>query len=535
MFVARKIEEDFLRMHGYHQASAIGLPYAYVADANLERRRGSLLVFPTHSLEMTQQRWRYQDYADTIGDLRSSFDTIIACIHPSCIQKGLWVTEFQRNGISWISGAHIRDANSLVRMKWLCSQFECVTTNGITSAIAYGAAEGAKTSIYGPYCHARVQDRENVPFYLENPGLASRFIPLFAEDKARKHLPSLFCDPREAKKNVDWGLEQIGRTRRVSPKELMSFLAGPRDLIECRDKPYRRSALVQVARWALPQGIADKIRARRRLEIDASKSRTNTDDERQRLQQRARHVPGVDTLEGKAFHFTDAHSLLWEYDQIFGKQCYDFPCIYEDPRIIDCGANIGVAVRYWLSKFPKARILAFEPDPNLFSCLQKNTAAFPSEQVQVINAAVWKRDEKLEFCSTGVETGHLSETQSGKQVGDTFKVNAIRLSQYLDQPVQFLKIDIEGAETEVICEIANSLSHVRRLWLEYHSLLNSPQSLGVILRVLEEQGFRYHIVTESVSERPLQRVDAAYGMDQRLNIWAYNGERFPRTVLREEQ
>ncbi len=292
-----------------------------------------------------------------------------------------------------------------------------------------------------------------------------------------------------------------------------------------------KSIARSTARWTIPAAVMDHIR---RFATRTRKPTPTPDEiEIQRLEKIPNDVPGIANLGGETFHFTDAYTFLWEHQQIFKNKCYDFPCNDESPVIIDCGANIGMAARYWLSKFPQANVIAFEPDPQIFAVLQKNMQPYQSARIQLYNAALWNSETRLEFRVTGSESGHLAHSQR-EQSGETVSVKTLRLSPFLDRKVDFLKIDIEGSEVDVIVEAHEKLRNVKSLWLEYHSLLHVPQRLSKILSVLEQQGFRYHLVTESVSERPLQKLEASYGMDQRLNIWAYQGDQFPMTHEREQ-
>jgi hypothetical protein len=68
-----------------------------------------------------------------------------------------------------------------------------------------------------------------------------------------------------------------------------------------------------------------------------------------------------------------------------------------------------------------------------------------------------------------------------------------RLSDYLDEPVDFLKLNIEGEELPVLQEAAASgrLRNVRELVLEYHGWPGKQQGLGYILNLLDSNGYRY--------------------------------------------
>ena len=58
------------------------------------------------------------------------------------------------------------------------------------------------------------------------------------------------------------------------------------------------------------------------------------------------------------------------------RQIDDFPSFFtpigERPLIIDCGANIGVSVLEWKTRWPHAEIICFEPDPFASKILQMN-------------------------------------------------------------------------------------------------------------------------------------------------------------------
>lgn len=109
----------------------------------------------------------------------------------------------------------------------------------------------------------------------------------------------------------------------------------------------------------------------------------------------------------------------------------------------------------------------------------------------------------------------------GKAQDDTVSVPVVRLAPYLDQSIDLLKLDIEGAETEVLLDCQDELDTVDHLFVEYHSYLEQEQRLDEILRVLREVGFRVHIQPELVADKPFVHQLDSYGMDHRLNIFAY--------------
>jgi len=87
------------------------------------------------------------------------------------------------------------------------------------------------------------------------------------------------------------------------------------------------------------------------------------------------------------------------------------------------------------------------------------------------------RDEPLTFSTEGSLAGSTEMDFLGK--GTPVQVNAERLKDRLaNQHVDFLKIDIEGAQNEVLFDIVDELANVDHLFFEYHSIAGKPQRLG---------------------------------------------------------
>jgi hypothetical protein len=91
----------------------------------------------------------------------------------------------------------------------------------------------------------------------------------------------------------------------------------------------------------------------------------------------------------------------------------------------------------------------------------------------------------------------------------------------LDQSIDLLKLDIEGAETEVLLDCEGALDTVEHLFVEYHSYIGQEQRIDEVLRVLREAGFRIHVQPELTSEQPFVKLQQDNSMDNRLNIFGY--------------
>ncbi len=245
-----------------------------------------------------------------------------------------------------------------------------------------------------------------------------------------------------------------------------------------------------------------------------------TNAEFRRLENSERCTIGKIHLFGHEVVYPDGYGFLHSLREIFIEEVYKFNCSTEKPYIIDAGANMGLSVLYFKQLFPASKVLAFEPDVQIFNLLQKNIAASGGADVELRNAAVWVDNSELEFFSEGSLAG--STELDSEQKNNKYLVRAERLKEILNNAkVDFLKIDIEGAENTLIFDIEEELTNVRNLFLEYHSIAGKPQQLGAILQLLSSAGFRY-IVKEAnsmVTYPFLQRIST--GFDLQLNIFCF--------------
>lgn len=185
--------------------------------------------------------------------------------------------------------------------------------------------------------------------------------------------------------------------------------------------------------------------------------------------------------------------------------------------IIDAGANIGLSIIFFKRLFPRSRIVAFEPDPDIYDLLVKNVAAQGYTDVDLRRSAVWTKNENLTFYSEGSLSG--STEVDFLSSGRATTVSAERLKSLLEKvcKVDFLKIDIEGAESPVLRDIESEMMKVENLFFEYHSIPGKPQDLGTLLSIVTNAGFRYVIDgTHGPASPFLRRSPGAY--DNQMNV-----------------
>jgi len=512
-WVARKDEEDYLQQCGYRRAKAIGLPVVYLPNKQVDRVKGSLLVMPMHSLPYTTHQWNFEAYADAIAQIRDAFTSVVVCVHQSCWQRGIWVGSFRRRGFEVIQGAG-SDRNALHRLQDLFTGFEYVTTNSYGSHLVYASFFGAKVSIYGPYAAFGKSDYANTLLYQECPHILQPMLKEVAESTVRGRYPFLFCHPIEAIQNKEWGAHEVGSPCKVSPEELRRLFGWDLTTLTRR----RISRKLSELRKKVTTDAVNSLRHQAKMALRK---------EYRDFHRNFKHVlelppltAGSAMVYGKPFSFVDGGSFLFLYREIIENQIYRFSTAKQIPLIIDGGANIGLSVAYFKHLYPTSTIMAFEPDPDIFRVLQQNCQSFGLENVELFREALWINDDTLKFRQEGTWGGRLSVEDEC----DGIVVRTKRLRDLLQQNVSLLKLDVEGAETELLEDCADLLSNVDSLFVEYHSFADRPQSLHRLLTVVHDAGFRVHFHVYEPSPQPLfirsirQAVDV---LDMNLDIFCY--------------
>ncbi|MBJ6725770.1 FkbM family methyltransferase [Geomesophilobacter sediminis] len=203
-------------------------------------------------------------------------------------------------------------------------------------------------------------------------------------------------------------------------------------------------------------------------------------------------------IAGFRMKFLDFATFSFLYNEIFINDEYRFKAETDHPFIIDCGSNIGMSVLYFKTLYPGSRIVAFEPGKETFACLEQNIIKNNlSDSVQIHELAVMDQEGSVEFFHDPENPGSLlMSTKKDRLPMQKRTVNGTVLSKHIDQEIDFLKMDIEGAETEVIAELARSgkLALIKQMAIEYHHhLVKDADALSKMLQLLEDAGFGYQI------------------------------------------
>lgn len=225
------------------------------------------------------------------------------------------------------------------------------------------------------------------------------------------------------------------------------------------------------------------------------------------------------TLNDITIFYQRPYELLHTYKELFENEIYRFVTSSSTPLIIDCGSNIGISVLYYKQLFPKCIVHAFEPDEKNFSILQQNVQVNNLKGVHIYTAAVWTHDGCVNFDADGSEASHINE--KAKAIG---QVSSVRLQSILAsfKEIDFLKIDIEGAEWDVLRDCASDLKHVNNLFFEYHGKSFHTGKLNDLLQIVDAAGF--HVYIRNAADAlayPFVQKQTATPYDVQLNIFCY--------------
>jgi FkbM family methyltransferase len=165
--------------------------------------------------------------------------------------------------------------------------------------------------------------------------------------------------------------------------------------------------------------------------------------------------------------------------------------------IIDGGSNIGMSVLFFKWLWPSARIDAFEPGTQTFQCLRELVDTNKLTDVQIHNCALAADNGPLTFYSDPAQPGSLRMSLIKTRMPKTEQtVVGEKLSERIQQPIDLLKLDIEGAEVSVIHELASAgkLKFIKNMVIEYHHHIDADKNdLSEFLRCIEHHDFGYQL------------------------------------------
>ncbi len=182
---------------------------------------------------------------------------------------------------------------------------------------------------------------------------------------------------------------------------------------------------------------------------------------------------------------------LWSHfsDTWYHRSYTQYFAVPADSVVVDIGANVGV---FSLFAARRARVVyALEPASSNFECLVKNTSKVPSIVPLKYACAASDGSATLDLSASPVafslKTSSSSATQETVEVISLGKL----FERYKIERCDFLKLDCEGAEFEIIWESDPALlKRVSRIVMEYHDHLSTQYTHVELLEKLKSLGYR---------------------------------------------
>lgn len=198
---------------------------------------------------------------------------------------------------------------------------------------------------------------------------------------------------------------------------------------------------------------------------------------------------------GLQMAYCDEQIWLNQILEIFCRDCYGVGKLPLTPRVIDCGANMGTFSLFLAWLRPCAEVVMVEPSKENLSYLESNMAQMKSLNFRVIPMAV------------GAAKG---STKLGGLFSDSFRtglvqgeeVDAFPLSDLLQENVDLLKIDVEGAEYEALTGAGAALKNVVRVIVEAHDYSDRSVDFAKIFEILQNAGFNRFRIYDHRDFRP---------------------------------
>ena len=161
----------------------------------------------------------------------------------------------------------------------------------------------------------------------------------------------------------------------------------------------------------------------------------------------------------------------------------------EGDIIVDIGAGIG-EFSLWCAA-AGARVVAFEPDPLAFVCLERNTA--PLDTVQIYPYALWKERANLRLHGSP-DTSESSLIEEGRPNARNANVEAWPLDGlgFMTRlaVVDFMKIDGEGVEPEILVGASRTLRRTRVIAIDVGAIARRPNVRARVEAALSDMDFR---------------------------------------------
>ena len=198
------------------------------------------------------------------------------------------------------------------------------------------------------------------------------------------------------------------------------------------------------------------------------------------------------------FHLRLSSTDWLVLEEIFHQDEYAFvrDAVKSAGWVVDLGANVGFSLRYWQTLFPRARVIAMEPEAgNCEICSQNINSAGRADQVTLLQAGVGSVRRKMQMMDVG--EGEWAYRTVENQTGRGNPVEILPLAEVLKnhargEKIDLLKCDIEGAERELFADCRDWIGQIDAIVIELHP----PYDLDELSMALKKAGADFEVVCQ---------------------------------------
>jgi FkbM family methyltransferase len=157
--------------------------------------------------------------------------------------------------------------------------------------------------------------------------------------------------------------------------------------------------------------------------------------------------------------------------------------------ILDLGSHIGLTIADLAHRFPDAHIVGVEIDPDSAALCRRNIAAF-GDRCEIVEGAVWTSPgEAVPYQRRPGELGSRIDVGRADDDAERDVATSVSIDTLVERlaplRVDYVKMDIEGAERQVLRERTGWAERVASIKVEVHA----PYTLAECRRDLERLGF----------------------------------------------
>ena len=193
------------------------------------------------------------------------------------------------------------------------------------------------------------------------------------------------------------------------------------------------------------------------------------------------------------------------------REYLEFADLKEGQTVLDIGAYSGVTSIIFAQLIgPTGHVYAFEPDETNYECAKINlemaAKVMGVRNITLLKKAVWSHGDGLLFSTEGSMGSSAVEITGGGR-GKEQKVDTITIEQFCRQQnlthVDFIKIDIEGAELQVLTSSAPTLKSLNvKLIIEPH-FVGGKLVTGALCDLLKSAGYAVHVRDKTAGSEAL--------------------------------